>query len=224
MGIDFGAAERAPGCDLCGQPLRDAYWEANGKAACLSCHDRIEASRVGGSPAARFLMASAYGTVAMLVGAAAWWAVARFAGLEAALVAIAIGWLVGRAVRAGSQGRGGLPYQLMAVAQTYLAIVLAYVALALPEIGEATRERVGILLIPTVVALSFVAPFAGGWGAILSIVIIGVGLYQAWAQNRPAVIAWTGPHPVRPAMAAADAPAVVDVTPVDREPPKPDGG
>ena len=219
MSIDFGTVEREPGCDVCHQPLREAYWEANGKAACLACHDRIEASRVGGSPAARFLTASAYGTAAMLAGAAAWWAVAKYAGLEAALVAIFIGWLVGRAVRAGSQARGGLPYQIMAMAQTYLAIVLAYVALSLPEVSEAARERAGILLLPTLVVLSFLAPFGGGLGTLLSVIIIGVGLMQAWRQNRPTVIRWTGPHPIRP----AGAPPVIDVTPT-REPPGSDGG
>ena len=43
------------------------------------------------------------------------------------LVALAVGWLVGTAVRAGSGARGGLRFQLLAFALTYAAVALAYV-------------------------------------------------------------------------------------------------
>ena len=49
------------------------------------------------------------------------------------MVAIAVGFMVGTAVRKGSGGRGGWAYQTLAIALTYLAIVSTYVPLVVKE-------------------------------------------------------------------------------------------
>jgi hypothetical protein len=202
-GIDFeGGGGAGLGCVSCGQPLVAEYWEANGKVACTPCKQRIDQVGTAGTPASRFLMASALGTGAMAIGTLVWWAVARYTGFEAAIIAIGIGWLVGTAVRIGAQARGGWLYQAMAVTQTYLAVVLAYVFLAHGQMEQAQKDELGVLLWPVLFVFSLVAPFAGGWGAILSVIIIGVGLLQAWQKNRPLSIAWSGPHRIAPGPAA----------------------
>ena len=52
------------------------------------------------------------------------------------LIAILVGWMVGRAVSVGSEHRGGWLYQVMAVGFTYMAISTSYI----PQIVEAWGE------------------------------------------------------------------------------------
>ena len=68
-----------------------------------------------------------FGFAAAAGGALLWAGVTHVTGYELGIVAIVVGFAVGVAVKLGSGGRGGLPYQLLAVALTYLAIVSTYV-------------------------------------------------------------------------------------------------
>jgi hypothetical protein len=44
--------------------------------------------------------------------------------------------------------------------------------------------------------LAFVAPFLGGFQNIIGIVIIGIGVYEAWKLNKRQIVVITGPHAV----------------------------
>jgi len=57
------------------------------------------------------------------VGAAIYFAIVTLTGYETGLVAIAVGFLVGAGVRMGSHGKGGMPYQALALAVTYFVVV-----------------------------------------------------------------------------------------------------
>lgn len=204
--IDFEGGGSAPApCVACGNPIVGQYWEANGKIACPSCKSTIDTVGSAGTPMSRFLMASALGTGAMALGTLAWWAVARYTGFQAALVAIGIGWLVGTAVQRGANGRGGWIYQSLAVGLTYLSVTFAVMFLAWGEIGAAQREEWGVLTWPMLFVIAFISPVLNGWGSILSVLIVGFGLYQAWQKNRRMVIAWTGPYSLREPGEAAPA-------------------
>ena len=48
-------------------------------------------------------------------------------GYPLGLIAVLVGWMVGKAVLAGSGNRGGRAFQVMAVALTYCAIVMSNV-------------------------------------------------------------------------------------------------
>ncbi|HVQ28652.1 MAG TPA: hypothetical protein VMV21_03685 [Vicinamibacteria bacterium] len=121
-------------CAYCQGPLRHSYYEVAAKAACLRCKDTIAAQGTQGSGVARFFRATAFGTGAGAVGAGLWYAVRAISNLEIGLIAILVGYMVGMAVRAGSHGRGGPLYQVLAVFLTYSAIVSTYVPLILGEV------------------------------------------------------------------------------------------
>ena len=72
------------------------------------------------------------GTGAGLVGAVIWFAIRRIAHLEIGLVAIVLGFFVGKAVRKGSGNRGGRGYQVLAVLLTYCCIAANY----MPDVLE----------------------------------------------------------------------------------------
>ena len=131
-------------CGGCGQPIRDTYYEVNGSLVCAGCRASIEQPR--GTRLRRVLQAAGLGTLAAIGGSLLYFGVAAITGREFGLVAIAVGFMVGTAVRKGSGGRGGWAYQTLAIALTYLAIVSTYVPLVVKEFqkegsGGSAREH-----------------------------------------------------------------------------------
>ena len=121
-----GEAAPALACQACKKPILDQYFEINGRIACPSCKDKMEAHRNSGSRAKRFLKASVAGGGAAFLGWGIYYAVLKLSGYEIGLIAILVGFLVGGAVRWGSEGLGGWAYQALAIFLTYNAIVLTY--------------------------------------------------------------------------------------------------
>lgn len=192
------AAAGAPqlACQVCGREIREEYYEMGGKVACPSCHAAALAKWSGGSPAGRFLRAALLGAVAGLAGCLVYYLVLKLTGYEFGLIAILVGYAVGIAVRSGSRGHGGWPYQLLAVGLTYLSIVGSYLPLILAELGEVSAAGL-IVLVPMMLAL----PFLGGLENILGLLIIGFGLWEAWRLNRRQE--WSAAGPFRTGAAAA---------------------
>jgi hypothetical protein len=125
-------------------------------------------------------------------------AITAVSGLELALVAILVGYLVGRAVRIGSNGLGGRRCQVLAVALTYLAITGSYFILSFrdPEVSQTLHSPLGVIIMMGIALASPLLGLAGGLGGILGLVIILVGLAQAWrlTARDPRVLA--GPYTV----------------------------
>ena len=118
-------------CRGCEQPIQDTYYEVNGSVICGAC--RADIGRPRGTRLRRVLQATALGTLAAIGGSLLYFGVAAITKREFGLVAIAVGFMVGTAVRKGSGGRGGWAYQTLAIALTYLAIVSTYVPLVVKE-------------------------------------------------------------------------------------------
>jgi len=109
----------------------------NSHVVCASCKAVLQGG-AGGNGATRLLRAAAFGMGGALVGAGIYYAILAATGYEIGLVAIAVGWLVGRGVQKGSRGVGGWAYQSMAVGLTYLAIVSTYIPFI---VRSATENR-----------------------------------------------------------------------------------
>jgi len=118
-------------CKACSRPIAHTYYQANGAIICDSCRAALDQPR--GSRFTRGLRATGLGLAAAIAGSLLYFAVAAITGREFGLVAIAVGYMVGKAVRRGSRGRGGWAYQTLAVGLTYLAIVSTYIPLIAKE-------------------------------------------------------------------------------------------
>ncbi|MCB9757564.1 MAG: hypothetical protein H6753_03960 [Candidatus Omnitrophica bacterium] len=114
-------------CTHCQSSLVGEYFAINGDVVCAFCKQRIEKEFVGGSPFGRVIKAFALGIPAGMIGAGIYYAISALTGYEFGLISILIGYMVGFAVRLGAQHRGGLPYQIIAVLITYMAICSTYV-------------------------------------------------------------------------------------------------
>jgi hypothetical protein len=120
------AGPGAPACARCQAPIAGSYFEVNGHVVCAGCKSALQRG-AGGRGTSRLLRAAGFGFGGAVIGAAIYYAILALTGYEIGLVAIAVGWLVGRGVQKGSDGVGGWAYQTMAVGFTYLAIVSTYV-------------------------------------------------------------------------------------------------
>ncbi|HEX7860768.1 MAG TPA: hypothetical protein VF773_10605 [Verrucomicrobiae bacterium] len=126
-------------CSFCKAPVSGQFFQVNGQTACPTCRQNIDSAISGGSKIARSLRALVAGLGAAVAGFLAYWLIRVLTGYEFALVAIAIGFMVGAAVRWGAQNRGGIFYQLMAVALTYLSIASNYT----PDVLQGMRQNQG---------------------------------------------------------------------------------
>jgi hypothetical protein len=129
--LQFDAAEPTGAsdplaCTACAAAIRGYYHEVNGAVVCSACRRAIEQRTRGGSRIGRFARAMTFGAGAAIVGAALYFGIVAYTGYQFGLIAILVGWMVGRAVSAGARGRGGWRYQTLAIALTYSAIVVTY--------------------------------------------------------------------------------------------------
>ncbi|MEO8593387.1 MAG: hypothetical protein ABI759_08695 [Candidatus Solibacter sp.] len=216
-----------PACVVCHRPTGDTYFQAQGQTVCPDCADRIQSGQQA-APASRLVPAAIYGAGAALAGCLLYALVAIVFNLEIGLLAILVGWMVGKAIRHGSKGMGGRPQQILAVLLTYFSISSSYVVVMIHEIttnpsivekskananpgaaagqkGEITsageRPAGGVLLISALTLIA-AAPFFGlsqGISGFISLFIIFIGLQRAWQMTGRRQIPVMGPYPVEAA-------------------------
>ncbi len=219
-----GARSAASTCAGCSTPLVSEYHELNGHVVCADCRSREEALHRQDAQSSRFLTAALYGFGAAIGGGLLYWGFVKLTNIEFGLMAIAVGWLVGRAVMKGSNMRGGRHYQILAVALTYFSITFSYGALMIEALVKSppptastrgakgsgdeaaspgvAKRTTGIAMLVLIVLAS---PFLGGFSNIIGLLIIAIGLFEAWKQARPAPFATSGPFPLGRGVAAAAA-------------------
>ena len=110
-------------CAPCQNALAGEYFHVNEQPFCGTCKAEVERV-LGGSPGpAGFVKAALGGIAGGIAGALIYYLVLAVTGYEIGIIAIAVGFLVGKGVRWGTGNRGGRLYQALAVGLTYVAIV-----------------------------------------------------------------------------------------------------
>jgi hypothetical protein len=187
-------------CGYCNQPLDGSYYQINGRAACQRCHAQLMASLQKHSPVVSFVVATAFGAAAAALGGLVWYAVRVLSkGWEVGIIAIAVGFAVGFAVRKGSNNRGGPLYQALAILITYLGICAQYVPDIVAELRDSPDAPTGLVAAVAIGVLALAYPFLAGFQNIIGILIIGFALYEAWKLNKRVPLAVTGPFRVEAA-------------------------
>ncbi len=120
-------------CSECRTVLRAHYFVLNDRPLCARCRQPYTTALVHGRGAKAAGRAVLFGSGAALAGIVLMAAVMLTLGFARFLCAIAIGYMVGKAVHAATGGVGGRGYQLLAVVLTYFAIGIG---LATPAIAE----------------------------------------------------------------------------------------
>ncbi len=202
-------------CASCGDTLWEVYFSIGAVEVCGRCREGFSAHVEQPVSFDRFALATLLGTGAAVLGAIGWLLITTLSGYEIGLVALAVGWAVGGAVRRGSGGLGGRPYQVVAVLLTYLAIVSTYVPEILSafdraessEVSQAVEDsnatrHAGAVAMPDfpevrdlarAMVFSLAVPFLLGSDNLIGIFIIGLALFEAWRRNRRVVLLFAGP-------------------------------
>ena len=202
-------------CVVFKQPVVGSYYQAQGQQTlCVLCAERMRAG-MQAAPAMSLVRAALYGGGAALAGCALYAAVAIVLKAEIGLIAILVGWMVGKAIRHASYGYGGRRQQILAVLLTYFAITTSYIPVILyqaarnphrveqrqAQTADATTNARPRMSFGTaalfLLVLTAVAPFlslTSGVSAWISLFIIFIGLQYAWKLTARREIVLTGPY------------------------------
>jgi hypothetical protein len=224
------AAPASAPCARCKGPLLGTYFTAGESVLCATCAAQAGSELTGGSSAGRVFRAMLFGGVAGALGAGIYYGVAALTGYEIGLVVLAVGILVGVAVRIGSRGRGGLFYQFLAVFLTYAAIGASYFITLIrelsrhPELAASAPADETAASVPAALAFVFVAgfilalPVLSSMESPLGFIIIGFALFEAWRINRGRAIELRGPFAVGPPAPRTAAAAPPSLPPLPESP------
>ena len=182
-------------CRVCNAALTGPHFQIGASTVCAACAERLRQSNREGTNA-ELARATLFG----IAGAAAGWALYGIVALatraEFSLIAIACGWLVGRAMRKGSNGAGGLRFQIVAVVLTYIAIATHYLIPVLvslfkalggppaPGVDLSAARIVQGLAMSALYCLTIPLREIASISGILGAVIVVIGLLQAWRSMR----------------------------------------
>jgi hypothetical protein len=131
----FATAEYAGSgdrCKSCNQAISGSYYRVNGAMACENCATQLKNQLPKDSHSA-FMRALAFGAGAAIVGLIGYAAFAIITGITIGYVALAVGWLIGKAMHKGSNGMRGRRYQIAAAALTYAAVSMAAIPIYLSQ-------------------------------------------------------------------------------------------
>lgn len=196
----YTRAESAPAaasqnCQICLNQLPLEFFKLNGRSICPDCATKVKAGQ-GGDEHAAFVRGLFYGAGAAAAG------LVFYAGFTIAThfylgyVAVAVGWLVGKAMMTGSNGVGGRRYQIAAVALTYGSISLAAIPIMIADLAPAQEvDWVGKL--PQLLVWGIFSPFievTAGITGLIGLVILFAGIRFAWRTTAAKPLVVSGPY------------------------------
>jgi hypothetical protein len=114
----FGTAEYKSSagpdrCKSCGTTLTSRYYRVSGALACENCAERLK-QQVPKDTHQAFVRGIFFGLGGALLGLSLYAAFGILTGLVIGYVSLAVGYLVGKAIKMGSRGMGGRRYQIAA--------------------------------------------------------------------------------------------------------------
>ncbi len=178
------------GCAFCHKTIESIYYALKDKLLCPECHAQV-VKLAAGSGFSGFAKASLLGLGTGLVAALIWGAIRAVTHYEIGLVAVVVGYMVGKAVRKGAGGWGGREYQFLAVLITYLAIAATFIPIVVDARAVAAP-------LPDKVLFCLQAPVIIGSHDLIMAIIYGIALWEAWKFTARRALPITGPFHIGP--------------------------
>src|SRR5215467_4892264 len=139
----FATAEYAASgdvCKSCKQPIKGTYYRINGVLACERCTTELQ-SQIPKDNHAAFVRALLFGVGAAILGLILYATFGIITGIEIGYVSLAVGWLIGKAMRKGSNGVGGRRYQIVAAGLTYAAVSMAAIPIYISQVSKEKADK-----------------------------------------------------------------------------------
>jgi hypothetical protein len=207
-------------CTVCQQPVSGEYYQINGADGCASCAKQVIAIQQRRGGWTEFGRAALFGLGAAIAGALLFAIVSYATHMTFSLLAIVVGVMVAKAVLIGSRGCRGRRFQVLAVLLTYGSITTSYIPDLIAGIANSAGQAEGrdaqklaapsatptpakpvsgaqlALGLAFLTGIALVAPFLmlTDISGIINLVIIGIGLMQAWRRTRPIQAVVVGPY------------------------------
>ncbi len=130
---------------------------------------------------ARLPHALVYGAAAAVAGALGY-ALVGLSGFMVSIVAIGMAWLIAKAMMTASGGIGGRNFQIAAILLTYFSVSLGQ---TMDIVWYLHREGMPLAILfaqysSVLLKHLLIGPFLRGFSGILGLLIIAIGMRQAW--------------------------------------------
>jgi hypothetical protein len=122
-------------CKSCKQPISGNYYRINGIAACERCAQQLQSQMPKDSHAA-YVRGIAFAVGGAILGFILFAGFVIVTGISLVYISLAVGFLVGKAMKMGSGGLGGRRYQVAAAALTYAAVSMAAIPISIYYMRE----------------------------------------------------------------------------------------
>lgn len=129
---EYQAATGAEACKSCKQPLAGRYFRVNGSVACERCTEQLKTQLPKDSHSA-FVRGLVFGIGGAILGLVLYSGFGIITGLVIGYASLAVGFIVGKAIRFGSGGIGGRRYQIAAVFLTYAAVSMSAIPMSISQ-------------------------------------------------------------------------------------------
>jgi hypothetical protein len=141
----FATAEYAanPGseiCKACNRPVSGSYYRVNGALACADCANKLK-DQVPKDSHPAFVRGLLFGVGGAILGLILYSGFGIVTGIEIGYLSLAVGYIVGKAIRMGSSGMGGRRYQVAAALLTYAAVSMSAVPVGIYEYSKIAKEK-----------------------------------------------------------------------------------
>lgn len=124
-------------CGQCGRKIGIRSFVLNAKLVCDRCAAAADPATHSDAVFARSL---AFGIGAAILGLAVYAGFSIVTHFYLGYIALAVGWLVAKAMMMGSRGAGGIRYQVAAMTLTYAAISLASVPILIAHVMQEAAD------------------------------------------------------------------------------------
>ena len=183
-------------------PLASEYYRVHGQTACASCASAAQNGQANGQSNTAFTRALLFGIGAAIIGLAGYAAFTIATSFYIGYVALGVGYIVARAMKFGSGGLGGRPFQIVAVILTYLAIALAEIPIALWQVRAQIPSGRMLVVVIRLLPIGLTSPIREMRDPIhglINLVILFVGLRIAWRGTAAPSTTVEGPFRLKPA-------------------------
>jgi hypothetical protein len=133
-----GGGER---CKICGAALGPAYWRVGTHMTCQACAEKAKSALPQDSHSA-FTRGVLFGVGGAIIGLILYATFTIITGIYLGYVALAVGYIVGKSIRMGSNNMAGRRYQIAAVILTYAAVSMAAIPIGISQVVKEHRAQV----------------------------------------------------------------------------------
>jgi hypothetical protein len=192
-------------CGLCGQPLGATYYWARGNVACAACALKARAEEPLDKHSA-FARSLLFGVGAATLGLILYSAFTIITRIEIGFMSLAVGYLVGKGMKLGSNGAGGRRYQIAAAILTYLAVSLSVIPVVWARSGHLHDPRALLSVMGRLLLEAIASPFLdleNPLNGALGLFILFVGIRFAWQLTTGSEGRVAGPFANRPRPSAS---------------------